>query len=292
MLIATAAPAAAQTNIEVWVRTAGSYGTGSVEPAKTAPKTVSIDKLPQKQLQRSDAQYGKTAYYRGVLLRDVIAQYNPPANIDLLLLRFRNGMIVPLPFRDDKTVSRLEPMIALSMSASAEGPYSSDFPPITSQTEGYADLRQVAFSGNKVVVKDRYHPEVAEVAQATFSPWSLPDSLVGIEFVESAAYYRQFLPNPEVRAGLELFRGSCQFCHGVRKVGARFGWDYAQPIELHTYHSDPARLYYHIRYRVEYKATWSQMPALKHITEEQAGLIWQWMRSVSTAPITRYTPTH
>ena len=113
LLIATAVPAAAQTSIEVWVRTAGSYGTGSVEPAKTAPKTVPIDKLPQKQLQRSDVQYGKTAYYRGVLLRDVIAQYNPPANVDLLLLRFRNGMVVPLPLRDEAWLKRLRPFVAL-----------------------------------------------------------------------------------------------------------------------------------------------------------------------------------
>lgn len=291
-LLAGAAPCAAVTNLEVWVRTAGTYGTGSIEPPKTAPKILVLDKLPQQKGQRNDAQYGNPAYYRGVLLRDVIAQYAPQPQLDLMLLRFRNGMIVPLPFREDKAMNRLDPMIALGISTTPEGPYSADFPPITSQTEGYADVRRVAFSGNKLVVKDRWHPDVPESAQGGFTPWALPDSLIGVEFAESAAYYRQFLPSAEVRPGMELFRGSCQYCHGVRKVGATFGWDYAQPIEVHSYRSDPARLYYHIRYRVEYKATWNQMPALKHITEEQAGTIWLWLKNVSTSPITRYTPTH
>lgn len=292
LLVAAAAPADAASNVEVWVRTAGSYGADNVAPPKTAAKTIALDKLPQQQGQRNDPQYPNPAYYRGVPLREVIAQYAPPPQLDLLLLRFRNGMIVPLPFRDEKTMSRLDPLIALGISANPQGPFSAEFPPITSHAEGYADLRKVVFSDNKIVVKDRWHPDFPEAAQANFTPWALPDSLAGIEFAESAAYYRQFVPTAAVRPGFELFRSSCQYCHGVRKVGARFGWDYAQPIELHTYRSDAARLYYHIHYRVEYKATWSQMPALPHITEDQAGLIWQWMKSVSTTPITRYTPTH
>ena len=28
-----------------------------------------------------------------------------------------------------------------------------------------------------------------------------------------------------------------------------------------------------------------------NVTEAEAGLLWQWMRAVSTAPLTRYTPT-
>jgi mono/diheme cytochrome c family protein len=292
LLLTTSAPSAAATNVEVWVRTAGTYGTGNVEPPKTTPRTLVLDKLPQQQGQRSDAQYGNTAFYRGVLLRDAIAQYAPPSGLDLLLLHFRNGMIIPLPFREDKAMNRLEPLIAVGISVSPQGPFSSDFPQINSQTEGFVDVPRVVFSGNKVVVKDRWHPDLPESAQGGFSPWALADSLIGIEFAESAAYYRQFVPTAEVRPGMELFRSSCQFCHGVRRVGASFGWDYAQPVELHSHRSDPARLYYHIRYRVEYKATWTQMPALKHITEEQAGVIWQWLKSVSTLPITRYTPTH
>lgn len=292
LLVSAAVPAEAGNAVEVWVRTPGSYGSGNIEPPKTAAKTFALDKLPQRSAQRTDPQYGSTAHYRGVLLSEVIARYAPPAQVDLALLRFSNGMVVPLPFRDEQTMRRLEPLIAVGISPSPQGPFSATFPPINNQVEGYKDVRQVSFSGNKLVVKDRWHPDVPEAAQATFSPWTLTDSLSDIEFVDSVAYYRQFLPSAEVRPGFELFRSSCQYCHGVRGVGARFGWDYAQPIELHTYRSDPGRLYYHIRYRVEYKASWSQMPALKHITEDQAGYIWRWMKAVSTSPITPYTPTH
>lgn len=285
-------PAAAANTVDAWVRTPGNYGTGNKEPAKTNLKTLAVDQLPQQQGQRSDAQYGNSGYYRGVALRDLIAQYNPPAQVDLLLLHFHNGMIVPLPFRDDKAMSRLEPLVALGIGAAAQGPFKAEFPPITARVEGYADIRKVEFGGNKLVVKERWHPDVPEAAQAEFSPWATIDSLTGIEFAESNAYYRQFIPTAEVRPGFEVFRQSCQYCHGVRKVGANFGWDYAQPIELHTYRSDPARLYYHIHYRVEYTHTYSQMPALKHVTEDQANLLWRWMKSVTTAPMTRYTPTH
>ena len=61
LLLVGAAPCAAVTNLEVWVRTAGSYGSGNVEPPKTAPKALVLDKLPQQQGQRSDAQYGNAA---------------------------------------------------------------------------------------------------------------------------------------------------------------------------------------------------------------------------------------
>jgi mono/diheme cytochrome c family protein len=189
-------------------------------------------------------------------------------------------------------MKRLDPFLALGTSATAQGPYKAEFPPISEQVEGYADIKKVVFSGNKLVVNDRWHPDLPAAAQENFTPWAMTDSLTGIEFAENSAYYRQFVPAVEARPGFEVFRQNCQYCHGVRKVGANFGWDYAQPIELHTYRSDPAKLYYHIHYRTEYKATWGRMPALKHVTEEQTSLLWNWMKSVSTAPITRYTPTH
>ncbi len=65
----------------------------------------------------------------------------------------------------------------------------------------------------------------------------------------------------------------------------------ASPLPLHTYRSDANKLYMHIAFRVEYKQTWQMMPALKHVTEAEAGLLWQWMRAASSAPLTRYSPT-
>lgn len=289
-LLATGSASAANP-IAVWIRTPGSYDQSGTSPAKTNPQTLDLDKLPQQQGQRQDAQYGSSAFYRGVALRDVIKAYAPPSGVDLALLHFRNGMIVPVPFRDNRIMNRLDLLIATGRGTSAQGPFVADFPPINKQIEGYADIRQVTFTGNKIVAADRYHPDVGEPSKESFSPWTTTDSLTGIEFVEDSACYRQFVPDASVRPGFDVFRGSCQFCHGVRKVGTRYGWDYAQPLELHTYRSSPQSLYMHIRYRVEYKATWQQMPALKHISEEDAGHMWRWMRATSSAPIGRYTPT-
>ena len=32
------------------------------------------------------------------------------------------------------------------------------------------------------------------------------------------------------------------------------------------------------------------MPALKYITEDQAGLLWKWLRAVGTKPVPAYRP--
>lgn len=289
--LALAAHAEAAQPVQLWVRAPGVYGKKEQDPAKQNPQTVDLESLPQKQEQRTDVQYGTSAYYRGVALSDIWAKYTPPNGTDLALLHFHNGVVIPLPFRDAATMKRVAPFVALSRSTTAEGPYRTELPPVNKSVEGYADIRQVAFSGNKIVVADGWHPEMTEPALANFSPWRLTGSLTGIEFVEGTAYYRQFVPSADVRPGFEVFRQNCQFCHGVNKVGARFGWDYATPLPLHTYRSTEQKLYMHIAYRVEYKATWQQMPALKHISQAEAGLLWQWMRAVSSAPMTRYTPT-
>ncbi|MBL9004473.1 MAG: cytochrome c [Myxococcales bacterium] len=289
--LALTAHAEAAQPVQLWVRAAGVYGKKEQDPAKQSPQTVDLESLPQKQEQRTDVQYGSSAYYRGVALSDIWAKYTPPKGTDLALLHFHNGVVIPLPFRDAATMKRVAPFVALSRSTTAEGPYRTELPPVNKSVEGYADVRQVAFSGNKIVVADGWHPEMTEAALANFSPWRLAGSLTGIEFVEGTAYYRQFVPSADVRPGFEVFRQNCQFCHGVNKVGAHFGWDYATPLPLHTYRSTEQKLYMHIAYRVEYKATWQQMPALKHVSQAEAGLLWQWMRAVSSAPMTRYTPT-
>lgn len=275
--------------IAAWVRTPGTYGQGPNDPGKQNEKSIDLDTLPQQQGSRNDAQYGSTAHYCGVSLRDLIERYVPPAHTDLVLLHFQNGVIVPLPFREPRTMSRLDPLIARGRSASAGAPCVAEFPPITRSVEGYVDVRQVTFAGNKLVVKEPWYPELSEQALANFTPWRFAGSLSGIEFVESNAYYRQFIPSAEVRPGFEVFRKNCQFCHGVHKVGASYGWDYATPLPLHSYRSNAQRLYMHVHYRVEYQATWQQMPALKHVTEADAGLLWQWMKAVSSAPMTRYS---
>lgn len=284
-----AGAAAPGTSVDLWVRRPGSYGVGA-DPGRDGARSIDLAAAQQQQVRHADAQYEGTFNYRGVPLRALIAQYAPPAKLDLALLRFKNGMIVPLPFRDERTMGRLDPFIALAQRGD-DGKYTSQFPPLRRHVEGeYADVKQASFVGNRLVVSDAWHPDVAPAAQGKFSPWRHVDSLAGIEFVSAQAYYRQFDPAPETRAGFELFKQTCQFCHGARKVGASFGWDYVQPIELYTHRKTEQRLYYHIRYRVESAQSGALMPALRHVSEDDAAKLWQWMKAVATRPMAPYAP--
>lgn len=280
-------PAAQASPLPLWVLSPGDYG-GDAEPAPTARKTVELDALPRRQVQRLDAQYGATFNYRGVPLRELIAHYAPPAQVDLLLLYFRNGVVIPLPFRDASVMSRLSPFIALEMGPTAQGPFAPHFPSIDKKLGPYVDVPQVMFSDNKLVVSERWHPDVP--AQASFSPWELASSLTEIGFAESRAYYGQLNPAPDVQKGFEVYRQSCQYCHGVRRIGANFGWNFGDSIELHPTRSSPMALHFHLQYRVGTRAVLEQMPVLKHVSEEQAAELLRWMRAVSTNPLRPYSP--
>jgi mono/diheme cytochrome c family protein len=93
-----------------------------------------------------------------------------------------------------------------------------------------------------------------------------------------------------VHQGFEQYRQNCQYCHGVRKVGASFGWDLGQPTDFHPERREPLRFYYHMRYRLGNHDPLEQMPILKHVSEEQAAQLWRWLRTVSTTPTPPYSP--
>lgn len=283
--------AAAQASpLPVSILGAGSYGRGS-DPAAVGMKSIDVAALPQQQMSRLDVQYDGVAYYRGVPLREIIAAYNPPKQIDLALLCFRNGMIVPLPFRDASTMERLNPLVALGMATTPAGPFSARFPSINRHLDGYPDIPQVLFFDNKLVVGSRWHPDLPPQMQKSFSPWTMTDSLTSIVFAERRAYYRQFEVPADAQAGAELYRQSCQYCHGVRQVGATFGWDFGLSTDLRTYRKDPARLYFHLHDRPVDRVSLDQMPAIKYITEEQALQLWLFMKAASTTTAPPYTPS-
>ena len=218
----------------------GALRTSWLRACQADPKTVDLDTLPQTEGARADVQYGSNAFYRGVALADVIQKYAPPMGADLALCTFTTAWSCRC--RSAKRGRwRLAPLIAVSRKSREDAPYVAEFPPVNKSVDGYADIRQVSFAGNKLVVSDRWHPDLKEGASANFSPWTSTGSLTGIEFVEGSAYYRQFVPSPEHRPGLIVFQQTCQFCHGVRKVGASYGWDYASPAAAHTYRSDPSK---------------------------------------------------
>jgi mono/diheme cytochrome c family protein len=290
---AWAAAAPAKVIVESWVRPAGDAA--ALEAAAPTRTKVELDSLPRSEGRRFDAQYGKYQWFEGVPLTALLARLKPPAAVDLALLHFANGMVVPLPLADRQLLDQLDPFIALKMRASPDAPYRAEFPPLTKRARDYVDVPATRFSGNKLVVARLWHPALGEKLQADFSPWALADSLIAVEFVQTAAYYKQFDvdPDPKARTGLALFQQSCQFCHGARKVGAKFGWDFVEPAPLYTYRKGPTRLYYHVHFRrYDAVARGQQMPALRSMSKEDAANLWQWLEAVGTKPMPPYAPGH
>ena len=154
-------------------------------------------------------------------------------------------MAIPLAFRNREVMKRLDPFVARGMRAEANGPVVNGlFPRITkkeAKSDGRADARPITFTGNKVVVIERWHPAVPAKALGVFSPWVHADTLIGIELASAPAYYGQFdVPGgADVHKGLEQFQQSCQFCHGARGVGAKLGWDFVEPTAMYSYRPKP-----------------------------------------------------
>jgi mono/diheme cytochrome c family protein len=108
------------------------------------------------------------------------------------------------------------------------------------------------------------------------------DSLVGIELVNAAAYNSMFDLEPKRAAGLALYRQSCQFCHGVRQVGAKFGPDFVDPLPVHEWRKPARRLYWHMTYRrLDAVERGEMMPALKYMTKQDASEVWSWLRAAA-----------
>jgi hypothetical protein len=203
-------------------------------------------------------------------------------------------MIIPLPLHAG-TLKRTDAFLAHSLwsqGAGGTGEWTTEFPAIEKRDTGMKDRRPIRFNRNKLVVRDVWHPMVSTKGEAKFSPWLHVDSLLGMEFVDSAAYYRQFqvATNPVSERGYAVFLDRCQFCHGARTVGATFGWDFVEPVPLHTYRS-PDRLFLHIRYRAgDAPEKGLMMPAFKDLGPNDAQAVWSWIKDLSERPLPGYAP--
>ena len=225
-------------------------------------------------------------------LQSLIDRYAPPPEADLALLHFANGMQIPYAFRDPTLVKRTDAFVARAMRTAPGQAFASHFPSISRPREGFVDVRPITFGANKLVVSDVGHPAVPADVQTTFSPWMHVDSLTGIELVSSKAYYAQFDvdPSADVHSGYRLFTETCQFCHGARGVGAAFGWDFVSPVPIYTYRGKE-NLFYHVKYKpLDASAKGLLMPALSHMTEQDATNVWRWLRAVATKPMPAYAP--
>jgi mono/diheme cytochrome c family protein len=291
-LLIASAPSAAATpdaaKIEVWQRK-GSSGS----PTRKGVQSFDLDALSTVEIRRADLQYHGWFSYRGVMLQALIDRYAPPPDVDLALLHFANGMQVPYAFRDADFVRRTDAFVARSIRPAPGLPFAAGrFPAISRAREGFVDVRPITFGANKLVVGDAAHPAVAPEARSTFSPWMHVDSLTGIELVSSKAYYAQFDvdASADVHAGYRLFTETCQFCHGARGVGAAFGWDFVAPVPIYSYRGSK-NLFYHVKYKpLDASAKGQLMPALSHMSEQDATNVWRWLRAVATQPMPGYAP--
>jgi hypothetical protein len=210
---------------------------------------VDLDAVSLTETERFDAQYGSTEIFTGVPLEVLIGRIQAPAQADLALLHFGNGVVVPLRYRDPAVMKRLQPWVARGMHLTDSGMTTGRFKPITNRLRAYFDVPVIKFAGNKLVVAERWHPDVPARAQKDLSPWVHVDSLVAIELVNGAAYHSMFDVQAKTAPGLALFHQSCQFCHGVRQVGAKFGMDFVEPVPVHKWKDLDRRFYWHVKYR-------------------------------------------
>jgi mono/diheme cytochrome c family protein len=276
--------------IEVWVR--GARSSEQDSPRHLKSRRFDLDRVAKTEVDLYDAQYDRVARYRGLALRALLDDVRPEANVDLAILHFANGMAVPIPFRDRAAMVRLDPFIAREYRPNATSPRSTAFPSI-SKAGSDEDPRPITFSGNKVIVRDRWHPDVTPTTAPLFSPWTKVDTLIDVELVVGASYYAQFDvgDEPTVRKGFALYRANCQFCHGARSVGARFGWDFVDAPTIYDASQSAAALYHSVAYRPRNATVLGLlMPALASLTEEDAGSLQDWLRAIATRPMPPYAP--
>jgi len=266
---------------------------------------VELDRLPQVEAHRVDPQYGAEVWARGLPLAEVLAQIAVPSGIDLMLLRFNNGLLIPLSFRDRPTLERLRPFLARAVAT--PGPFARLVPggiaeprrPPTPE-----DLRPIHFQGNKIIVADPRHADVLPKLAAELQPWLYADSLAEIELCNRAAWERQLAIDPATEEGQRVFLGSCRFCHAVRGVGGALGWDFVDPVPIYSdewnrrmaagtpeRNPTPGRtmLGIHVRYRADGGGN-RTMPALRSMSAEQVKALWAFIQSAAAKPLRAYAP--
>lgn len=262
--------------IKLWVRPSGDAERKYVQ--------VDLSAKPKIEVTREDLQYpGEKMKYRGVYLRALLETIERNGRSDLVLLHFANGMVVPMPIDDLEVLKALDPFIATELQVNTL--WISAFPMVTKGAEG-RDARPLKFGKNKLVVATRAHPFTTKAAQADgFSPFFFCDSLIGIEFVRSGEWYKQFDVGrtDAEKAGFVVFKSHCQYCHSVRELGGRYGIDFIKPKPV-VERLQVQGLYLHVRYRDRDAPEKGQMmPFFKDLTKDDVTALHAWLTLLTTA---------
>lgn len=283
MILALTTPAQAKPVLPTWTRAPGpATAPDSVPPAGAVPLDLTALRTQREKLY--DVQYGEELWYRGAPLAALLERSRRGPGIDTALLRFDNGMSLSVPSRPDP---KSGPFLALAWSKDGKA-WSTKFPEVPKKGHTGDDPRPIRFADHKLV----YRGEDAR-ALPEWSPWRHLSSLLGLEWVNGAAYERQFdvSEEPVAKTGRALFRHYCEACHGVRGVGSRFGWDVVTPVALFQHRRNPGQLYYHVKYReLDAAQRGFMMPSFAPFTEDQASALWSWMKAAAEKPLLPYTP--
>lgn len=263
--------------IKLWVRPSGSAERKFIE--------VDLSAKPKVEVTREDVQYpGEKLKYRGVYLRSLLDAMERHGRSDLVLLHFANGMAVPLPIDDLELFKTLDPFVATELKVNDL--WLSTFPMITKQGAETRDVRPLKFGKNKLVVATKVHPFTTKASQDDgFTPFFFCDSLIGIEFVREAEWYKQFdLGRTDgEKAGFTVFKSHCQYCHSVREVGGRYGIDFIKPNPV-VERIGVQGLYLHVRYRDRDAPEKGQMmPFFRDVTKDDVTALHAWLTLLTNA---------
>lgn len=273
--------------VSIWVRPTGA--------AERKYVTVDLAAKPKTEFTRADIQYnGAKRRYRGVSLRALLDTLEHRGRTDLALLHFLNGMVIPLPIDDLELLKELDPIVATEIEFDDE--WTTSFPEVRKKGAEARDHRPLVFQGNKVVVATARYPFVSEsAAKEGFTPFFYADSLTGIEFVNTDAWYKQFDVGlqDEEKKGFKLFHAYCQYCHAIRGVGGTYGIDYLKPSPV-TERKNAQDLFLHVKYRDRNAAeTGQMMPFFKDLSKDDVKAIYTWLLAVAKARPVPYTePSH
>ena len=161
------------------------------------------------------------------------------------------------------------------------------------------DPRPIRMNGNKIVVAKNSYPWLKKEKGESFTPFMHVDSLVGIEWVNQEAYYRQFRPGYTpgqidqdenslltgagslYKDGFQTYFQNCQFCHSYYDTGARYGWDFVEPVPLHR-HKSAKQLLHHVTYPA-YNAVGRgiMMPTIPHFSKEELEAFMDYSKAIA-----------
>lgn len=279
--------------IDLWVRGKGHYEKKAIDK-KSPVKSESLS-LPLKTAKLHDAQYEKERVYQGVGLSRLIDAYKAPLGDSTgFILHFDNGMIIPMEFTD-RVKEKVFIATGFKDSEKAKS-WRKDFPAVAKKDElrYFRDPNPTVFKNNKIVIpllkRQLYFKDAKGKLVPRFSPWSHVSSLTGVEFVNLNAYYKQFdiSDKPDHKRGFAIFKARCQYCHGVRGVGASFGWDYGGPIKV-SKKRDAKSLHLFVKYpKADALERGLKMPNQIDLKKDDADKLWKWISLMESRMLNAY----